>query len=95
MRRGPNQNDVRVIQKSSHRSSLVLLRFKEKMRSVSANRPGASMSNGCWLPIVAACMPGEAQSVHSRGTANEPGPVRRRLKVSTPETRLTFRTANR
>jgi hypothetical protein len=36
-----------------------------------------------------------AQSVHSRGMANEPNSEWRKLRLSTPETLLTFRTTNR
>jgi hypothetical protein len=39
-------------------------------------------------------VPGGAQSVHSRGTANEPLSAWRRLNVSTPETFLIFSTTN-
>jgi hypothetical protein len=53
------------------------------------------MSNGCRPLTGWDRTPGGAQSVQSRGTANEPVPVWRTLNVSTPETRLTFRTTNR
>jgi len=38
---------------------------------------------------------GAPSRVHSRGMANEPNSEWRRLRVSTPETLLTFRTTNR
>src|SRR5215472_2055479 len=50
----------------------------------SATRPKASTSSGVLL--TPACVPGGAQSVHSRGIANEPRSACRRLNVSTPET---------
>ena len=91
---GPNQYYVRVIQKSSHRSSPHFLRFNEQTSSLSASAPVASKSNGCWPLRGSLGVPGGAQSVHSRGTANEPLSAWRRLNVSTPETFLIFSTTN-
>ena len=63
------------------------------MSSATEIRPKASITNGA--PLAQACVSGGAQSVHSRGIANEPRSEPRRLSVSTPETRRTFRTMNR
>jgi hypothetical protein len=94
MSSGPNQSDVRLILKVVHPSSPHFWRFNELRNSASASRPRASMSNS-WLPTSAAWVSGGPQSVHSRGMANEPNSPWRKLKVSTPETFLTFRTTNR
>ena len=53
------------------------------------------MSNERWPLIGSTEVPGGPQSVQSRGMASEPISVWRRLKISTPETFLTFRTMNR
>ena len=63
------------------------------MSSATTTKPKASITNGA--PLAEACVPGGAQSVHSRGIANEPRSESRRLSVSTPETRLIFSTSNR
>ena len=70
------------------------LRVNRVTSSTSPNRPKASTNNGC-TPVGAVWVPGGAQSVHSRGRANDPRSAWRRLRVSTPETFLTFRTTNR
>ena len=51
---------------------------------VSATKPKASMSNRAPPPELFSS--GDAQSVHSRGIANEPRSTWRRLSVSIPET---------
>jgi hypothetical protein len=68
--------------------------FNEQTSSLSANAPVPSKSNGCWPLIGSLGVPGGAQSVHSRGTANEPLSAWRRLNVATPETFLIFSTTN-
>jgi hypothetical protein len=66
----------------------------ETTSSLSATRPKASVISGSPPAGVTSAL-GGAQSVHSRGIANEPNSEWRRLRVSTPETLLTFRTTNR
>src|SRR5258706_1322245 len=70
------------------------LRVSETTSSLIATRPKASVINGS-PPAGVTCALGGAQSVHSRGIANEPNSEWRRLRVSTPETLLTFKTTNR
>src|ERR1700745_248071 len=74
---------------------LHFLRFKEPTSSSTASTPRVSTSTGRWPLIGSTEGPGGAQSVQSRGIASEPISVWRRLKISTPETFLTFRTVNR
>ncbi len=90
---GPNHKSVRANQKTSHRSTSNWPCAMDAMSSARAVRPKASMSNGTAPAEI--CSPGGAQLVHSRGIANEPRSGWRRLNVSTPETRRTFRTTNR
>jgi hypothetical protein len=90
---GPTHQSVRANQKMGHRSTPDWSCARASISSASATRPTASISKGTF--VGEACASGRAQSVQSRGMANEPRSAWRRLNVSTPETRRTFRTTNR
>ena len=90
---GPNQMSVRMNQNRIHRSTSEAFLAKEARSSASATKPKASTSND--TARLEPCSPGGAQSVHSRGIANEPRSAWRRLSVSIPETWRTFKTTNR
>ena len=90
---GPNREVIRANQKAIHRSTPKSLVPREAMSSASLTRPTASISKRS--SPARAWKPGGPQSVHSRGSANEPRSAWRRLNVSTPETVRTFRTTNR
>jgi hypothetical protein len=72
-----------------------LLRFNERTSSDNASKPEASMSSGGLLLAASVGLPGGAQSVQSRRTANDPISASRRLSLSAPEIFLIISTAKR